>query len=289
MPARGSSIASGPRAARTLEVAEGAVRVVMQAPAWGPSGEYLERTLTPLLSGLRVHHYAVRNTPGGEEASEPDSQAARSLAADLDAERVALGAESLAITAHSQGTVTALAYAVRYPERVAALVLLGPSLVPPSSTLMAAELLHRFAQDPDRRAAVEWLESHPRSRESIVDDRSLARWMRATAPLSFFDLGAMRRFQRALRDMPPPRAHAFHRTPEAAEEWIRRGLSSVVTPTLAIAGRYDFVTAIDAAEEAIAEIRGARLLVVDRAGHNPWIERPGAVSTAIRGFLADFL
>ncbi len=41
------------------------VRVVMRAPGWGPSGEYLERTLTPTLRGICVHHYAVRNTPGG--------------------------------------------------------------------------------------------------------------------------------------------------------------------------------------------------------------------------------
>jgi len=269
--------------------ADDSVQLVMQAPGWGPSGEYLERTLSPLLTGLRVHHYPVRNTPGGEATNEADSQAAERLAADLESERVKLEVERLAIVAHSHGSVTALAYAVTHPERVAALVLLGPSLEAPGSTPMAHELLDRFGEDPERRAAVEWLERHPRSRETISDDRSLARWMRATAPLNFFDLEAMQRFQRTLRDMPAPRAQAFHRTPETPEEWIRRGLSSIAVPTLAVVGRYDFVTPIDAAEEVVAAIAGARLLVLDRAGHNPWVERPRAVGAAIRGFLADLL
>ena len=267
----------------------GSVRVVVQAPGWGPSGEYLERTLTPLLPGLNPHHYPVRNTPGGEETSAPDSQAAEQLAADLEAERLKLGVDRLAIIGHSHGSVTALAYAVRYPARVAALVLLGPSLVSPSSTPMAAELLRQFSEDPDRRPAMEWLANTPRSVAARGDDRALARWMRATAPLNFFDLNAMREFHGALRDMPAPRAQTLARTPAEPEEWIGRGLSSVVTPTLVVVGRFDFVTPVDAAVEVVNAIAHARLLVVDHAGHNPWAERPQAVARAIRGFLESVL
>ncbi len=265
---------------------DGAVRVVMQAPGWGPSGEYLERTLTPLLPRLRVHHYAVRNTPGGKETIDLDSQAAENLAADLESERVKLGVERLAIIGHSHGTVTALAYAVRRPERVASLVLLGPSLVAPSSTAMAAELLDRFADDPERQRAVEWWKRHPRDPTLIGDDRALARWMRATAELTFFDLAAMWRFQQTLRDLPVPHVAAFQRTPEVPEPWIRRGLPSLAVSTLAIVGRFDFVTPLDAAEDVVAQIRGSRLLVLDRAGHNPWAERPRAVAAAVNDFLA---
>lgn len=266
-----------------------AVRVVMQAPGWGPSGEYLERTLTPTLRGLCVHHYAVRNTPGGSETGELDSQAALRLTADLECERANLGADRLAIIGHSHGAVIALGYAVRYPDRVAALALLGPSLVPPGSTPMSADLLRRFAEDPERRDAVEWLRRHPRSRDSFPDDRALARWMRATAPLNFFDLEAMGRFQRALRDVPAPYVRAFQRTPESPEKWIRSGLDAIVAPTLAVVGRYDWVTPVDAVGDVVAGIAGARILVLDRAGHHPWVERPREVGRAISGFLAEFL
>jgi pimeloyl-ACP methyl ester carboxylesterase len=109
--------------------------------------------------------------------------------------------------------------------------------------------------------------------------------MRATAPLNFFDLEAMRHFQRALRDIPAPRAQTFARTPAKPEEWIGRGLSSVVAPTLVVVGRFDFVTPIDAAVEVANAIAGTRLVVIDHAGHNPWAERPRAVAQAIRSFL----
>lgn len=60
-------------------------------------------------------------------------------------------------------------------------------------------------------------------------------------------------------------------------------------PTLAVVGRYDWVTPVDAVADVAAEIAGTRLLVLDRAGHNPWAERPRAVGTAVSDFVASCL
>ena len=268
-----------------LAEASASTPVVMQGPGWGPSVTYLERTLSPLLSGLDLRHYPVRNTPGGFRVDEVNAQAIDKLAADLESVRAGLGAERLAIVGHSHGALIALGYAIRYPERTAALVLLGPSLVPVGSSPCAAELLERFRGDPLRRDAVAAWEKTPARGGVDLDDRALARWMRATAPLNFYDLDALAAFQLAMRDAPVPSAVALQGVAPEPEAWLRSKLGDVRAPTLVVVGREDFLTPPDAAAEVATGV-GGDLVVVDRAGHNPWIERPRAVAGPIRAFLA---
>jgi len=58
-------------------------------------------------------------------------------------------------------------------------------------------------------------------------------------------------------------------------------------PTLVMAGREDFVFPPESQEELAAGIPNARLVLIDRAGHNPHDEQPAEVQRLVRAFLAD--
>jgi proline iminopeptidase len=62
-------------------------------------------------------------------------------------------------------------------------------------------------------------------------------------------------------------------------------LGEIKAPTLVMAGREDFVFPPEHQEQLAAGIPNARLLLIDRAGHNPHDEQPQAVIEAIRGFI----
>lgn len=62
-------------------------------------------------------------------------------------------------------------------------------------------------------------------------------------------------------------------------------LPEIGAPTLVICGREDSLTPPDRAEEMAAGIPGADLLILGGAGHLTPIERPFAVSRALRGWL----
>lgn len=62
-------------------------------------------------------------------------------------------------------------------------------------------------------------------------------------------------------------------------------LPEITVPTLVIAGREDTLTPPEIAEEMAAAIPGADLLLLSGAGHLSPIERPYAVSRALRGWL----
>jgi pimeloyl-[acyl-carrier protein] methyl ester esterase len=66
---------------------------------------------------------------------------------------------------------------------------------------------------------------------------------------------------------------------------LRDRLPRVAVPTLVIAGEYDRMTPPGAARELAANIHGARLELIARAGHAPFLSHAGDFCRAIIAFL----
>jgi pimeloyl-ACP methyl ester carboxylesterase len=59
----------------------------------------------------------------------------------------------------------------------------------------------------------------------------------------------------------------------------------IAAPTLIVWGNADRIIAPAYAQEFAARIAGARIALIDRAGHLPQLEQPDAVAKAVLGFL----
>jgi pimeloyl-ACP methyl ester carboxylesterase len=66
----------------------------------------------------------------------------------------------------------------------------------------------------------------------------------------------------------------------------RPDLPRVACPTLVLCGRQDALTPLEAHEEIARAIPGARLVIVEECGHISPLERPEAVTLALREWLA---
>jgi pimeloyl-ACP methyl ester carboxylesterase len=64
-------------------------------------------------------------------------------------------------------------------------------------------------------------------------------------------------------------------------------LGEIRAPTLVMAGRQDFVFPPECQSELAAGIPGARLRLIDRAGHNPHDEQTPEVIATILDFISD--
>lgn len=62
-------------------------------------------------------------------------------------------------------------------------------------------------------------------------------------------------------------------------------LGEIDVPTLVMAGRDDFIYPPEHQEELAAKIPNARLVLIDRAGHNPHDEQPAETIRAVRDFM----
>ena len=67
---------------------------------------------------------------------------------------------------------------------------------------------------------------------------------------------------------------------------LRDALPGIVLPTLVIAGDHDRLTPPGAGRELACRLPTARLHVIERSGHAPFLSHPQAVLAEVRGFLA---
>jgi proline iminopeptidase len=205
------------------------------------------------------------------------------LTADADALRERLGYERWAVVGHSFGGHVALEYALRYPDRLSHLVLLDTGAS------------GRWARD--NAPAVLAARGYDAAKVELV-----RRWFHGEFTPSemlpiFFRIGNAYAYDPSLRSIlanaihggwrwrPRPRALIFAGRHLLRDWSVVDRLDEIRVPTLVIAGRYDFVFPPDCQEELATGIPGARLLLVDRAGHDPQDEQRSQVMAAIRDFI----
>jgi proline iminopeptidase len=206
------------------------------------------------------------------------------LTADADALRERLGFEHWAVVGHSFGGHVALEYALRYPGSLSHLVLLdtggdarwsrenGPDLLAgrgysPKTVALARRFFRGQIRPNEMRLGLMRFGSAYYHRPGI---RLVARELIAA---------------RGTRMRPDALIFAGR---HLLDGWsVMDRLGEIVAPTLVLAGRDDFLFPPEHQVELAAGIPGARLRIVERAGHNAHSERPAEIMDAVRGFLRD--
>jgi pimeloyl-ACP methyl ester carboxylesterase len=178
----------------------------------------------------------------------------------------------------------ALEYALRYPDSLSHLVLVDTSGDSRWSQQNAAEVVAKRGYSPKKVELVRrWFSG------------DFARW--EYFPI-FMRIGGLYEHDPNLRLLirqlasgewrakVRPEAHFFARH-HLLKAWTVMGrLGEIDVPTLVMAGRDDFVFPPECQEELAAGIRGARLQIIEQAGHNPHEERTAEVMEAVRGFIS---
>lgn len=197
------------------------------------------------------------------------------FAADADALRRHLGLDRVAIMGSSYGGFIALEYALRYPQYLSHLILIGTAPALDYLDEVAANARQRGAT-PEMLAA---LDSVPES------DAAMARRAAVIAPLYFHALDprlAGRAFGKTVFS-----SSAAARGRQLRQTYnVTARLSEIRVPTLIAVGRHDFVCPPSQAARLRAGIPHADLVVFERSGHLPFLEEPAAFFDAVREWLA---
>lgn len=178
------------------------------------------------------------------------------------------------IGGNSMGGEMAMAYALRYPDRVAALVLID-------SAGLDLDLSDRHVPIGFRLAAIPML----RPLIARITPRSLVeRSVRAVyADPARVTPAIVDRYWRLLR-MEGSRHGLMKRFAALADE-PQLAVERLSVPALVIWGREDHLIPLASGEELARRLPHSRLVVFDDAGHVPQEERPAETARAIAGFL----
>ena len=251
---------------------------------WGDEGgigDGAPTVFAALAGAYTVVRYDLRGfgrTPPTVEGVDGEEAGPTSFAhhEDLAALLVHLGLARVTLIGCSVGSRTALDFTLQYPERVARLVMVSPTVSglrfdgPPPR--QAAELdAAGEAGDLDRVNELEmqiWVDG-PHRRPDEVDPRvrELARSMNAIA---LANESAMDELEE--RTLTPPAAGR---------------LAEVQVPVLIIAGELDTAKTRAGADFLAANLPEAQLELIPNAAHLPSLERPGAFNRLVLSFLEE--
>jgi pimeloyl-ACP methyl ester carboxylesterase len=224
---------------------------------WGVSGESLNGVAKALAERCLV---LTIDLPGfGWSAAPPTAWGTRDYAAHLDRFMECAMLPSASVLGHSFGGRVALALAAWYPHRVRKLVLVASAGIRPRRgpgyylKIMAAKLARRCASFPIFGRV------GPRIASGLVDWAGSRDYRRA---------GRMRATLVKL-----------------VNEDMRSLLSSIRAPALIVWGDRDRDVPRSAMEIMARGIAGARLEVLEGAGHFPFVDMPDRFAHLVKGFL----
>jgi 2-succinyl-6-hydroxy-2,4-cyclohexadiene-1-carboxylate synthase len=235
--------------------------------AWGSHATAFARTFRVVTVDLPGH--------GRTGVAAPDRMTVEQTADDLATILRQADAAPADVLGYSLGARIALRLAVAHPEAVSRLVLESPS----AGLATAAERGARRAAD---EALAERIESD--GIDAFVTD-----WERQPVFASHASLPTARAARlRAmrLRNRPEGLAASLRGAGQGAMEPLFDRLVAVSAPTLVIAGALD-ERGRARAEQVAQAIPGARLAVIDNAGHTPHEEQPAIFRRTALDFLQE--
>jgi pimeloyl-ACP methyl ester carboxylesterase len=212
------------------------------------------------VAGLPGHPTLAVDLPGHGPAGGEGCVRIADYVAAVRARLDAVGAERTVLVGHSMGGAIAQAFALEHPDRLDALVLVG--------TGARLRVLPRIFETLERDHG-----------EGVRFLMTLA--VAPTAAPELVDLLA-----RETMRTPPRVIIGDFRACDAFDVMSR--VSSIALPTLIICGEEDRLTPPRYARYLRDHIPGARLVMVNGAGHYVQVERPAETTRAIAEFLAPF-
>jgi 3-oxoadipate enol-lactonase len=234
----------------------------LSSAMWRPQIESLRsdyRVVAPDLRGFG-------STPGFTGAPSVD-QMADDAAVLLDELKIQ---GPVVVGGLSMGGYVALAFARRHASRLRALILADTQAGADDAAAAAnRDKMIDFASKNPSTAVIEKMMPVALCAETTAKRPEVVGTVRRIASLQA-PAGIVGALQ-ALRDRPDA-------TP---------GLKDIAVPTLVIVGREDAITPLAVAEKLTANIRGARLVVLEKAGHLSNLERRENFNQVVQAFLTS--
>jgi len=251
--------------------------VILALHGFGLSGHMFDEFAERVQDRYRI--IALDQRGHGDSDWAPDGDYTReAFVRDLEGLCEALGLERFVLMGHSMGGLNAVAFTVKHPERVRALVLID---VGPEAAKEGVDNIRRFVQGPDELEFEEFVQLAHRfnPRRSIENIRERMRHRLRQTESGKWTWKFDKRFRQ------PDGQLRIGSDLSNDEMWAL--FRSVQVPTLLVRGAESDVLTQEVAERTVREMPRARLVVVPNAGHSVPGDNPDAFTTAVLEFLDD--
>jgi proline iminopeptidase len=250
----------------------------------GPGADlYTLLSFRPLADQFTLVFYDHRCN-GRSKGTPVESMNFENLTADADALRQSLGFDQWAVLGHSFGGYVALEYALRYPHSLSHLLLIDTGGDHRWALAKAPEGLAKRGFSPETvNLARRFFSGQIEPKEMLPALMKMGKAYNPHTGLLQMPHMLVTGLQTKLR----PEALIYGATHFLKDWTVMDRLGEINVPTLVMAGRDDFIYPPEHQAELAARIPNARLVLIDRAGHNPHDEQTTEVIRAVRDFMVS--
>lgn len=250
----------------------------------GLDHEYLQPGLDALATRNALVYYDQRGTGRSSAALDESSISFDIFVEDIEELRQALGFETVSVLGHSFGSLLALEYVRRYPDRARALILMNP--VEPGSRFQeetqrrqAARRTEEVAAEMQALRGSEGFQARDAATLSRVYRLAFRSVMKDPERVEELDLDLAASTARQGQDV----ARLLGTSMGTVEWWDR--LPTIEVPTLVLHGRFD-APPTDMARQLAEAFPQGTFEVLD-SGHFPYLEDRQGLLSAVSSFFAS--
>jgi proline iminopeptidase len=256
----------------------GPSRVLMLSGGPGFNVDYMK----PVAEGLGPQFTSILLEQRGTGRSRPARVTPENcnlalVTEDIEVWRNQAGIDRIAIVGHSWGGGLAMLYAAAHPEHIDRLVLVG-------SMGLNMEFARAFGDTVEMRLLPEDRAERERATARKGDPNAALDAILAIVPAYFYSRAAALEFKKA-----SPRGSFWSDTSGSIMAGIGKyelhgKFAAFDRPVLLVQGHQDPM-GTGTVYETAKEFRGARIQMLHKCGHFPWLEAPSEFFAAVRNFL----
>ena len=235
---------------------------------WGGDANLYIETFKPVEEIRTIVYLEPRGIGRSERLHKDGVYSIDEYAEDIEALREYLNIPRIGIIGHSHGGFVALKYAIKYPDNINSLILMGTS--PTIEHAKPVGLKWAMKIIGIRKIVVYILKSFLRS-----DEKKLRAQLKMILPsIHFYDFERIaNKFNALLDDMIiSPKPVNYYRKYETFN--VVDQLSNITVPVLIIRGEIESPSVIEGTTVLKESIKEAKQIIIDKSGHWPMIEAP---------------
>lgn len=240
-----------------------------------------ELSLRPLEKHFTMVYYEPRGTGRSEPPETVEEYNQSYLVEEIEGLRKHLKTDKIWIFGHSDQSAVALEYALKYPNSISGLIITGASLIgtQQESADRRKEFENQRAEESGWFAQViagwEHMEKNKTDKAPDGNDISASpiKWWCFNEESSQKVIPVAKEISKAGRRKPIGN-QSYYETPEERQKYleIQKGFTGIQTKTLIINGKFDTNNPPKYAEELHKVLPNSELVLIEKAGHFPWIE-----------------
>jgi proline iminopeptidase len=252
-------------------------------PGWGASSDLYFETLQPLERWFTIMYLDTRGSGRSARSLPDDAYRIERFTSDLDELRRLLGEESVWVMGHSLGGLLAQYFAVLHPQSCRGLILLDSSAAIDDYNLADMDMrAQRRSREPWFPAAYKALNQE---QERIRSDSGFKEYLEEILPFYFHDVANFKKSDFAHLTLAAEAHPMMSLNAESFRQGVLRRLPELDVPAVIVVGDDDFICSPAQAMRIHLPLKRSKLVLVEQAGHFPWLEQPEAFFSGLESAL----